>query len=253
MIQGALYFAFACVSISILLNVYRLLSGPGRGDRILALDTMVINSIALIILFGIERHYALFRGGAAPRDGRLRQHRRLLQVHPARRHRGMSQDGPHCRDHRHLAAGSRRRLRARRLVGPHPPAVADDAPARSHQGDDPGRRQLPHRLGGYLPWSTGTYTAHEFLITLFLFITAPVSANMIAKAHIHRQGWRLDPNPADNVVEGLPPTGGATGWATFWCPPGSQWTGSSLAEGDCIEPPGGSGAGPADALERDSR
>lgn len=53
MIGPALAFAFACVGISILLNLYRLLAGPSRGDRILALDTMVINAIALIILFGI--------------------------------------------------------------------------------------------------------------------------------------------------------------------------------------------------------
>lgn len=94
----------------------------------------------------------------------------------------------------------------------------------------------------YMPSATGTYTAHELLIALFLFITAPVSANMIAKAHMHRQGWRLDPNPADAIVEGLPLTGGPTGWATFWCPPGRKWVGSTLVEGDCIEPPGGSGA-----------
>jgi multicomponent K+:H+ antiporter subunit G len=67
--------------------------------------------------------------------------------------------------------------------------------------------------------ATGTYTLHEFLITLFLFITAPVSANMIAKAHLHAQGWNLDPNPADDIPQGLPPTGGPTGWATFWDPP----------------------------------
>lgn len=66
--------------------------------------------------------------------------------------------------------------------------------------------------------ATGAYTLHEFLITLFLFITAPVSANMIAKAHLHAQGWDLDPNPADDIPEGLPPTGGPTGWATFWDP-----------------------------------
>jgi multicomponent K+:H+ antiporter subunit F len=60
MIQAGLYFAFACVSVSILLNVYRLLNGPGRGDRILALDTMVINSIALIILFGIGNRTTLY-------------------------------------------------------------------------------------------------------------------------------------------------------------------------------------------------
>ena len=94
----------------------------------------------------------------------------------------------------------------------------------------------------FMPWETGAYTFHELLIALFLFITAPVSANMIAKAHMHRQGWRLDPNPADAIVEGLPQTGGPTGWATFWCPPGRKWVGSTLVDGDCIEPPGGSGA-----------
>lgn len=53
MIAYALVFAFGCVALAILLNLYRLLAGPGSGDRILALDTMVINVIALIILFGI--------------------------------------------------------------------------------------------------------------------------------------------------------------------------------------------------------
>ena len=53
MIGIALLFAFGCVSVAILLNLYRLLGGPSRGDRILALDTMVINVIALIVLFGI--------------------------------------------------------------------------------------------------------------------------------------------------------------------------------------------------------
>ncbi|MFN3943433.1 MAG: K+/H+ antiporter subunit F [Allosphingosinicella sp.] len=55
MIAYALAFAFACVAAAILLNLYRLLRGPTRGDRILALDTMVINTIALIILFGIHQ------------------------------------------------------------------------------------------------------------------------------------------------------------------------------------------------------
>jgi multicomponent K+:H+ antiporter subunit G len=32
----------------------------------------------------------------------------------------------------------------------------------------------------------GIWTAHELLISLFLFITAPISANMIAKVHLHR-------------------------------------------------------------------
>jgi len=53
MIGYALVFAFACVGLAVLLNLYRLLRGPTRGDRILALDTMVVNAIAFIILFGI--------------------------------------------------------------------------------------------------------------------------------------------------------------------------------------------------------
>ena len=54
MIAAALAFALTCVSLALLLSLYRLLRGPTGGDRILALDTMVINAIALIILFSIH-------------------------------------------------------------------------------------------------------------------------------------------------------------------------------------------------------
>src|SRR3546814_5198584 len=47
----------------------------------------------------------------------------------------------------------------------------------------------------YFPSQGGTWSAHELLITLFLFITAPVSANMIAKAHLHRQRHRMETDP----------------------------------------------------------
>jgi multicomponent K+:H+ antiporter subunit F len=49
----ALGFAFVCVSAAILLNLFRLWRGPMSADRILAVDTLTINAIALIILFGI--------------------------------------------------------------------------------------------------------------------------------------------------------------------------------------------------------
>ncbi|WP_240989187.1 K+/H+ antiporter subunit F [Salipiger mangrovisoli] len=49
----ALIFAFAAVSLSLLLTMIRLVKGPGPGDRILALDTLSINAVALIILVGI--------------------------------------------------------------------------------------------------------------------------------------------------------------------------------------------------------
>lgn len=52
-IAGALQFVFACVALAIALNLYRLFKGPSAADRILALDTMVINAIALIVLHGI--------------------------------------------------------------------------------------------------------------------------------------------------------------------------------------------------------
>lgn len=59
MIVYALYFGFACLGIALLLNLWRLLAGPGTPDRVLALDTMAINSIALIMLYGMLKHFTL--------------------------------------------------------------------------------------------------------------------------------------------------------------------------------------------------
>ena len=36
----------------------------------------------------------------------------------------------------------------------------------------------------------GTPSVHELLITLFLFVTAPIGAHMIAKAHLHQERHR---------------------------------------------------------------
>lgn len=55
MIGYAVIFGFGCLSLALLLNLWRLLRGPTIGDRIAALDTMVINAIALIVLFGIAK------------------------------------------------------------------------------------------------------------------------------------------------------------------------------------------------------
>ncbi|GAA0868601.1 K+/H+ antiporter subunit F [Brevundimonas basaltis] len=49
----ALAFALTCISVAILLNLYRLVRGPTLGDRILAVDTLTINAIALIVVFGV--------------------------------------------------------------------------------------------------------------------------------------------------------------------------------------------------------
>ncbi|MBX3564399.1 MAG: Na+/H+ antiporter subunit G [Sphingomonas sp.] len=60
----------------------------------------------------------------------------------------------------------------------------------------------------------GTWSAHELLITLFLFLTAPIAANMIAKAHLHRARRHIDGERFGPA--GDPPRPGAdTDWATF--------------------------------------
>ena len=60
MIEYALLFGFAALSLAVLLNLWRLLRGPTVMDRVLAVDTMVINTIALIILFGIQQRTTVF-------------------------------------------------------------------------------------------------------------------------------------------------------------------------------------------------
>ncbi len=52
----------------------------------------------------------------------------------------------------------------------------------------------------------GTLSIHEVLITAFLFLTAPVSAHFIAKAHLHEH---------TELRAGLPPSGRPQGWSTF--------------------------------------
>lgn len=53
MIGIALTFAFACLGLALLLALWRLLFVDGVADRVLALDTMFVNVIGLIVLFGM--------------------------------------------------------------------------------------------------------------------------------------------------------------------------------------------------------
>lgn len=53
MIAIASMVAMVAISVSIALNLYRIAAGPDITDRILALDTLVVNSIGLIVLLGI--------------------------------------------------------------------------------------------------------------------------------------------------------------------------------------------------------
>jgi multicomponent K+:H+ antiporter subunit F len=54
MIALALNFAIGCFAVALLLNLWRLAFAPTNTDRILAVDTMVVNIIALIVLYGIK-------------------------------------------------------------------------------------------------------------------------------------------------------------------------------------------------------
>jgi multicomponent K+:H+ antiporter subunit F len=49
----ALAFATACFGLALLLNLWRLITAPTAADRVMALDTMAINVIALVVLLGI--------------------------------------------------------------------------------------------------------------------------------------------------------------------------------------------------------
>jgi len=51
----AFYIAFCAVAIAQVMSMVRLVIGPSTGDRILALDTMVVNAIGLIVLLGIAQ------------------------------------------------------------------------------------------------------------------------------------------------------------------------------------------------------
>jgi multicomponent K+:H+ antiporter subunit F len=52
--------AFALVSAALALSLWRLLRGPSAPDRILALDTLYVNAIALLVLLGIHLGSALY-------------------------------------------------------------------------------------------------------------------------------------------------------------------------------------------------
>lgn len=60
MITYAIYFAFACFGAALMMNLWRILTSDGVGVRVLALDTMVINTIALLILYGVTISSEIF-------------------------------------------------------------------------------------------------------------------------------------------------------------------------------------------------
>ena len=60
MIQACIDIALGAFALAMGLNLYRLLRGPGVVDRILALDTLYVNTIALLVLVGLRQGSTIF-------------------------------------------------------------------------------------------------------------------------------------------------------------------------------------------------
>jgi multicomponent K+:H+ antiporter subunit F len=54
MLSQAIDVAFALLGLSLAAALVRLMRGPDLADRILALDTLYVNSAAMLVLYGIE-------------------------------------------------------------------------------------------------------------------------------------------------------------------------------------------------------
>lgn len=52
-LSTALIFMIGCICVALLLNLVRLFNAPTVTDRILTLDTMTVNALALVVLYGV--------------------------------------------------------------------------------------------------------------------------------------------------------------------------------------------------------
>ena len=56
----ALIIAFVTLAFGQILSMVRLVLGPTPGDRILALDTMVVNALGLVVVLGIQQGLQIY-------------------------------------------------------------------------------------------------------------------------------------------------------------------------------------------------
>lgn len=56
--------AFACVAVSLVLSIYRVLRGPNWADRIMALDFLAVNVAVLIVLVALRTGATAFLDAA---------------------------------------------------------------------------------------------------------------------------------------------------------------------------------------------
>ena len=157
---------------------------PPLPDRILALDTLYINTIALLVLRRPLPRPRCLRGRAGDRDARLRRHRGAVQVPAARRHRRLRPTWRSFRCPDSLIAALLVAGAAFALVGSFGLAKLSDFYNRLHGPT----KATTLGVGGVLIASAlyfscaATPWLHELPITLFLFVTAPVSAHLLVKA-----------------------------------------------------------------------
>ncbi len=60
LLDFALVVALVALAVGQVLSMVRLFKGPTTGDRILALDTMVINALGLVIVLGIHQGFKVY-------------------------------------------------------------------------------------------------------------------------------------------------------------------------------------------------
>lgn len=60
MLNAVIQIAFAMIALAMVLSLYRMVRGPDATDRILALDTLYINTIALLVLLGINTNNSAY-------------------------------------------------------------------------------------------------------------------------------------------------------------------------------------------------
>ncbi len=54
LIDGAAWFASGCFGVAMLLALWRVMRGPAAEDRVLGLDTLYVNGLAMLLVFGIR-------------------------------------------------------------------------------------------------------------------------------------------------------------------------------------------------------
>lgn len=59
-LHGSLLVAQACLVLAMACAAYRILRGPRAQDRVLALDTLYVNAMLLLVVFGIRTGSTLY-------------------------------------------------------------------------------------------------------------------------------------------------------------------------------------------------